>query len=85
MFGAGVLTLVFVLFVWPTPYRSIPLAGAPVDPEFQMPILAARENRVTGEVTVLIGSVGWVYSGPRPAPGDAGTQLDSLARKYGKR
>jgi hypothetical protein len=47
----------FAGFVWPTPYRQLPVPVQPAN--FQ--VLAARENRFTGTVQLLT-IFGWVVA-----------------------
>lgn len=70
MVALAALLTAFAVFVWPTMYRPIPLSAP------GLRLLAARENRVTGQVELLTRQ-GWARV---PPPVDA---LDSLLRKYG--
>jgi hypothetical protein len=51
----------FLRFVWPTPWRPLPIATAAGQPR----ILAAREHRWTGRVELLT-RIGWVPATPTP-------------------
>lgn len=58
--GAVVLVFAFGWFIWPTPYRYIPVAsGGALAASDQLKIIAVRVNRFTGRTDFLI-SVGWV-------------------------
>ena len=59
--SAIVLVLsVIIWFVWPTPYRELPLgaSGGHIGAGFD--VLALRQQRLTGRVDALIDRGGWV-------------------------
>jgi len=64
----GVVLLAFGWWVWPTRYRSLPLTRPPSR------VLAARQDRLTGEVDLLTAT-GWHRLGRSRAP--ASTRMDS--------
>jgi hypothetical protein len=49
-----------VWFVWPTPYRALPLraSGARIGKSFD--VVALRQQRITGRVDALVTGGGWV-------------------------
>ena len=49
-----------VWFVWPTPYRALPLraSGARIGKSFE--VVALRQQRITGRVDALVTGGGWV-------------------------
>ena len=70
---AAACIALFAVFVWPTKYRPIAISSS--TPR----VIAARENRFTGEVELLIAPSGWRRVPGVSAPTAKGDSLDPLA------